>query len=53
MKKHKETNQEIRERLKYQLDGTAEDEMYAVKILMGFEPSDEWSEIRKKISERT
>lgn len=51
MKKHNETNQQIRERLKLQLDGTEEDEIYAVKILLGFEPLDEWSEIRKKISE--
>lgn len=51
MKKHNETNQQIKDRLKFQLDGTEEDEMYAVKILLGFEPLDEWSEIRKKISE--
>nr|DAM48002.1 MAG TPA: hypothetical protein [Caudoviricetes sp.] len=51
MKKHNETNQQIRDRLKFQLDGDEEDEMYAVKILLGFEPLDEWSEIRKKISE--
>ena len=51
MKKHNETNQQIKDRLKRQLDGTEEDEMYAVKILLGFEPLDEWSEIRKKISE--
>lgn len=51
MKKHKETNEEIKKRLKNQLDGTEQDEMYAVKILLGFEPLDEWESIRKSIEE--
>lgn len=51
MKQHKETNQQIRERLKNQLDGTEQDEMYAVKIMLGFEPLDDWNSIRKSIEE--
>lgn len=51
MKKTEETNEQIRNRLKYQLDGTKEDEDYAVKILLGFEPLDDWEEIRKKLNE--
>ena len=51
-KKFSETNEQIRERLKYQLDGTKEDEEYALKILMGFEPLDEWDYISKVLEER-
>lgn len=48
MRKHekiKETNEQIRKRLKYQLDGSKEDEQYALKILLGFEPLDDWDYI--------
>ena len=51
-KKFSETNEQIRERLKYQLDGTKEDEEYALKILMGCEPLDEWDYISKVPEER-
>ena len=51
-KKFSKTNEQIRERLKYQLDGTKEDEEYALKILMGVEPLDEWDYISKVLEER-
>lgn len=43
MKKPDETNEQIRERLKYQLDGSKEDEIYALKIMLGFEPLDDFN----------
>lgn len=55
MQKHdkiKETNEQIRERLKYQLDGSKEDEQYALKMLLGFEPLDDLDYILKVLEER-
>ena len=55
MQKHdkiKETNEQIRKRLKYQLDGSKEDEQYALKMLLGFEPLDDLNYILKVLEER-
>jgi hypothetical protein len=40
-----ETNEQIKERLKHQLDGSEQDEEYAAKILCGLEPLDDWSKL--------
>ena len=50
--KKQETNEEIRRRLKYQLDGSHQDQQYAAKILMGFEPLDDWNYISRVLEER-
>lgn len=55
MQKHykiKETNEQIWKRLKYQLDGSKEDEQYALKMLLGFEPLDDLDYILKVLEER-
>lgn len=56
MKQHKgnpkETNEQIKQRLKYQLDGSEEDELYALKMLLGFEPLDDMDYILNTLKEK-
>lgn len=47
----KETNQQIRDRLKYQLDGPERDQEYSAKILCGLEPLDDWSKLDELFEE--
>lgn len=52
MKKVKETNEQIRERLKYpRLDGEQKDAEYMLKIMLGFEPLDDIDEVLKEIEQ--
>ncbi len=52
MKKVKETNEQIRERLQYpRLDGEQKDAEYMLKIMLGFEPLDDINEVFKKIEQ--
>ncbi|MCX7714848.1 MAG: hypothetical protein N2171_03865 [Clostridia bacterium] len=43
-----ETNQQIKERLKFQLDGDEKDQEYALKTLCGLEPLDDWDKLEEK-----
>ncbi len=52
MKKVKETNEQIKERLKTpRLDSNQQDAEYILKMLLGFEPLDDTDEILKKTNE--
>lgn len=52
MREHKETNEQIKNRLKYpRLDGNPEDAIYALKMILGLEPLATDEEVEKKFKE--
>lgn len=52
MKQVKETNEQIKERLKFpRLDGEQQDAEYVLKMMLGFEPLDDTNEVLKKLNE--
>ncbi|MDE7138678.1 MAG: hypothetical protein K2O29_09545 [Ruminococcus sp.] len=52
MKKHEETNEQIKERLKYpRLDGDPRDAIYIMKIILGLEPLASDEEVEAKFKE--